>query len=47
MDIVIPGVGSLVAVPGDIHNFDEPPSDGLWAAVNQLKPSLKKESEEK
>jgi hypothetical protein len=38
-DIIIPGEGSLVVEPGDIREFEAPPSDGLWFPV---KPKSKK-----
>jgi hypothetical protein len=30
---------SLIANPGDKHEFDEPPSDGLWVKVADPKPA--------
>ena len=40
-DIIVPGEGSLMAYPGDIREFDDPPSDGNWVPVVKPKPEKK------
>ena len=31
--VVVPGEGTLVAHPGDVREWDEPPTDGRWLPV--------------
>jgi hypothetical protein len=48
MDVVQPGTGSLVVVPGQQTEFDSgPPTDGLWVLVPEIKVLVKKDVEEK
>ena len=31
---IMTGTGSLIAEPGDVRSFDEPPSDGQWVETS-------------